>query len=294
VAQRATSRRPRDIALILLLLGLPILFLEVNLRGPGARLNLLDRVILRISAPIEAGVTFCLRGMGGVWHHYVALVGVQQENDQLRSENSQLRTELVAESQAAARADEYERLLGIKQDLTQETLAAHAIAYQTSGFYRILRIRIDRGDADVTRGMPVLSADGVIGTIKDTYGDYSDVQLATDPGSGIDVVVVPPETDTPASVEETDRPEVRAVLKGLGDGERAYLDSLRLSDQVEVGDLVLTSGVRPFPADLAIGRVVRVSRPTAGMSQEADVEMTADFSRLSDVLVLLPNAQASR
>lgn len=276
MGRRAMGRRRRDLVIAALLLALPLLVLQANLKSPSGHLNVLDRVILRVSAPLQAGATSCLRAIGGGWRHYVGLVGVERENEALRAENARLRQSLFAEQQSAARASEYERLLGIKRDLAGETVAAHAIAYETSGFYRMLRVRIDRGGGPITRGLPVTAADGLVGTIKATYGDYSEVLLAADPGSGIDVVLP--------------RSGARAVMKGLGDARHGYLDSLRLSDDVALGDLVVTSGVRPFPKGLPVGRVVAVRRPPAGMSQEADVELAADPSKLGDVLILLPQA----
>jgi rod shape-determining protein MreC len=61
-------------------------------------------------------------------------------------------------------------------------------------------------------------------------------------------------------------------------------------DEVEIGDLLVTSGKgRWFPRGIPVARVTKVIKRELGRDQDVDAVPTADFSRLDSVLVLLTN-----
>jgi rod shape-determining protein MreC len=107
-------------------------------------------------------------------------------------------------------------------------------------------------------------------------GPIADVQLATDPRSSIDVVL--PRTGS------------RGVLKGVA-SDTSYLcriEYLVQKDDVQVGDVVLTSGLGGlFPRDIPVGKVVRLRKPDSSLYQEVEVEPLVDFGKLREVLVVL-------
>jgi rod shape-determining protein MreC len=59
-------------------------------------------------------------------------------------------------------------------------------------------------------------------------------------------------------------------------------------DEVEIGDLLVTSGKgRWFPRGIPVARVTRVVKRELGRDQDVDAAPTVDFSRLDAVLVLV-------
>src|SRR5215510_3342784 len=92
-------RRLVDWSLTGMLILLPALVLRSSLeRGtPSA----FDATILRITAPLEAGVSWIAEGIGGLWSRYVALVDVESENRELRDDNERLRKQLAAMTRRA-------------------------------------------------------------------------------------------------------------------------------------------------------------------------------------------------
>ncbi len=274
------TRRARELVIVAMLLALPLLFLRANLAAAD-HLNVLDRAILRVSAPLQAGFTAILRGVGNVWSSYVALVHVKDDNKRLLDETARLRAELAAAAEGRARAAELEKLVGLKPTLQTETLAARVIGVETSPFFRVVRLKLDRGDAgDVKPGMAVLASAGVVGRVQRVFGPYSDVLLAADPKSSIDVIVA--------------RTGGRGVLKGIaGDNRyRTRIEYLERKDEVAEGDLVVTSGLGGiFPRDVPVGKIVKVSKKDFGLYQEAIVEPVVDFGRLREVLIAVPKEQ---
>jgi rod shape-determining protein MreC len=66
------------------------------------------------------------------------------------------------------------------------------------------------------------------------------------------------------------------------------LDLIPQDVPIEVGDLVLTSGLGGgYPPDLIVGQVVNIRSRDFDLFQEATVQPVVDFNRLEIVLVII-------
>jgi rod shape-determining protein MreC len=270
-------RRLVDWSLAGLLVLLPALVLKASLaRGTPSGL---DEALLRITAPLEAGVSWVVEGVGGMWNRYVALVGVEAENRELREDNDKLRKQLATTTRKAFDVEALEDLAVVKRRTPADTLGARVIGAPVSPQFRVIRIRIDRGEKEVAPGMPVITGTGPVGRIDRVYGDYADVTLMSDKSSSIEVVI--PRTGG------------RGMLTGLGlpDSYACTIGWLEKQTnptaKVEVGDEIVTSGLgASFPPGLVVGKVSKVARDD-GMFQRVEVEPAVDVSRVRAVEVLL-------
>ena len=252
-----------------LLIVIPAAVLRASLsRGTPSGL---DKALLRITAPLEAGVSWVVEGIGGVWSRYVALVDVESENRELRAENEQLREQLATTSRRAYDVEALEDLAVVKRRTPADTLGAHVIGAPLSPQLRVERIRIDRGNREVKEDMPVITGAGPVGTIEKVFGDYADVRLLSDPHSSIDVVA--PRTGD------------LGMVHGKGD-DGLICDLPR--GHVQVGDEVVTSGVdqNPFPAGIVVGKVSKLLEDN-GLDQRVVIEPAVDLTRVRAVMVLL-------
>ncbi|HUQ02582.1 MAG TPA: rod shape-determining protein MreC [Kofleriaceae bacterium] len=274
------TRRAREWVIVAILLALPLLVLRANLKSTSD-LTFLDRGILRVSAPLQSGLIAAARGVGNAWSRYVALWRVSDDNVQLKDENARLKAELERLRQEAARGADLEKLLHLRADVHAETLSARVIGAETSAFFRVVRVKLDRGDLEVKPGMPVVASAGVVGRVQRVFGPYSDVLLASDPKSALDILITSPDKEA--------RVKGRGVLKGIpGDSRyRTRIDYLLRKDEVAEGDIVVTSGLGGFPRHLPVGRIVKVQKRDFGLYQDAEVEPAVEFGKLSEVLVVL-------
>jgi rod shape-determining protein MreC len=149
---------------------------------------------------------------------------------------------------------------------------ANVIGYDTSPAVR--SILIDKGSDDGLRvGMPVESSRGLIGRIFRTTQNSAQVVLITDNASAIPVRL------------GTSR--ATGSLKGRGATGDLIVDWIDLKFQVELGEVVLTSGLGgDFPQDIVIGRVVQVDRNEAELFQQAIVQPATDFDTMEIVFVI--------
>ena len=269
------KRRYLDYALAGLLLLLPAILLRSSLKSPD-HLGGFDKAVLRISSPLQAAASWLVSGVGGYMGDYLWLVDVEDENGRLRAANLRLREELGHARRAAADLAVLEELVALKQRTQAETAAAHVIASSINSHFRVNRIRIDRGGEQVKVGMPVISAEGLVGRVLHSYGSYSDVLLVSDPQSSIDVVI--PSTGG------------RGLLNGLA-SEDSYVCEIEYLEQgktVSVGDEVVSSGLgKHFPEGLVVGTIASVDSAQHGLYQKVTVKPAVKFSSLASVLILL-------
>lgn len=269
-------RRLIDWVLTGFLLLIPALVLRASLsRGePSA----VDETVLRITAPLQAAVSWMADGVGSVWSGYVALIDVESENRELREDNERLRKDLASMSRKAYDVQALEELALVKKRIAADMIGARVIGAPLTPF-RVSRLRIDRGASEIQPNMAVIAGTGPVGVIEKVFGDYADVLLVSDTRSKIDVVV-----------KRTGR---RGFLRGTGrdDSYACTITSLELASQsdqrAQVGDEVVTSGVGLiFPPGLLIGKITKLDGDD-GMLQKVEVDPSVDVSQVRAVMVLL-------
>ncbi|HVV83562.1 MAG TPA: rod shape-determining protein MreC [Kofleriaceae bacterium] len=267
-----------DWALAGLFILIPALVLRASLRRPE-ELGTVDKAVLRVSAPLQSGVSWIFDRLGSLWDRYVALVGTEQENEELRAENEKVRGELAAAERKAFDVEDLEDAAQLRRQTPADTIGARVIATSLTSAYRVVRLQLDRGKEEVSVGMPVITSKGLVGRIQAAYGRHSNVLLLTDPQSSVEVVVK--------------RTGQQGNVKGATDRYGCTIEVERPSDPgaepaVKVGDELYTSGVgAAFPAGIKVGTVTKVKALDYQMFDDVDVEPAVDFSRLRVVEVLL-------
>ena len=120
--------------------------------------------------------------------------------------------------------------------------------------------------------MAVISPEGVVGQILKTAPHHSIVLLLTDYNSAIDSIV--------------QRTRAKAIVEGKGEN-RCQLKYLLRTEEVTVGDLVVTSGFGGyFPKGLMVGEIKKVDKRGHGVFQYAELVPSVDLTNLEEVLVI--------
>jgi rod shape-determining protein MreC len=268
-------KRYRDVALVILLLAVPFFFLRANIRRPE-QTSFIDRALLTVSAPIEYTFSALARGVSSLLSEYVYLVDVKRDNNRLAYQSARLQAKVSQLSVIEAENRRLRRLLGLRDRIGTETVSALVVSKDTTDYFRVAQVTLDAPARGVRPNMPVLSLDGVVGTVRRVAGESVQVQLAVDSGFGVDVVV--------------ERTGARGFVRGGGDNTR-YLVRVELvqsSDSIDNGDILVTSGVGcRFPKGLPVARVTKVLKKDFGIYQTVEAEPVVDFSRLSEVLIVL-------
>lgn len=257
-----------------------MLFLGVCLFIGGA-LFLTSRA--GVLAPVEGIAAAPLNFIAGVFNRLGLGLGqgledwseietLRQRNADLEEALAQFQSELVELREIAS---DYRRLAALldytTQAANQEFVAADVIGIDQMALRRTLTI--NRGTRDgITKGMPVVTGSGLVGRILSVGATSARVLLITDRDSAVS-----------ARLQST-----RAVGSVIGQTSGSLrMEMIPLGQTVQVGDLVITSGLGGnFPPDIVIGIVTSTRQYEFELAQEAELTSLNDFESLEFVLVI--------
>jgi rod shape-determining protein MreC len=219
--------------------------------------------------PIEKNIVRLQGGVSDIWHNYMYLRGVRQQNRELQDQIQQLQLEQVRLRQDAEQARRLQSLLGFKEQFIDKTIAAQVIG--SSGSEQSRLVYLDKGSADgISQDMAVISAQGVVGKVMQVFRHTAQVLLVNDQNSGVGTIL--------------EQSRLQGVLKGRATGE-LVLDKIMAEEEVKVGDRVLTSGGdQIFPKGLPVGTVANVARGPEFLV--VTVKPAASLNHLEEVLVI--------
>lgn len=192
--------------------------------------------------------------------------------ESLRTQNEELRAMVAQAEEYRQEVERLQGLLDLKSEYSVSSTGAHIVGKSTQAWSQT--ISIDKGSADgVKTGQTVMGTTGVIGQTVSVSEHAATVRLVTDPQSGV------------AALLQDSREEgiVRGSLEGL-----LYLEDVDANADIQVGDVVLTSGLGgSYTSGLIIGTVVKVDSTQGDSSRRAVVSPNGDISSLEEVLVVL-------
>ena len=264
--------RYRNVSILVAVLFAQVLGLAVQVKRSTENESTRLIRVWTVSAvsPLEKAIVWFQSGTSNLWHGYVYLRGVRQENRELKDEIEKLRLERVRLVDDAEQARRLQALLGFKEQYISKTTAAQVIG--SSGSEQSRSIYIDKGsNQGLDKDMPVITADGVIGRVLKAYPSVSQVLLINDQTSGVGAIL--------------EQSRLQGILRGTPAGE-VILEKVMSDETVQPGEKVLTSGGdQIFPKGLPIGTVSKVS---AGPEVFLNIRVrpATNLSKLEEVLVI--------
>ncbi|OGP52511.1 MAG: rod shape-determining protein MreC [Deltaproteobacteria bacterium RBG_13_52_11] len=265
-------RRGTLVIVSLVLCTVVLISLQISGRYKGDALHNLG---LRLLSPGQRAFHWTVDSVRTVFQNYVFLVHLKEENYRLQEEVRRLKRENDDLKESAQALERLRRLLLLKERVPITMISAEVVAYSPSASFRT--IVINKGERDgVKKGVPVVTWEGVVGRVMRISPSSSVVLLVIDRNSSVDCLV--------------QRTRTRGIVEGEG-GDRCYLRYVPRTEDIQVGDHIITSGLEGiFPKGLSMGEVVRVEKKEYGLFQEVEVTPSAHFSRLEEVMVILSPA----
>jgi rod shape-determining protein MreC len=166
-------------------------------------------------------------------------------------------------------------LLEARSQVRDEIRVTEIMAVDANPFRHSIIIDVGQRDA-VYDGQAIVDAAGVVGQVIQTGLTTSQALLISDPSHALPV--------------EVNRNGLRTIAKGTGELDRLDLPFLPNNADIEVGDLLVTSGLGGmFPAGYPVAVVTTVNR----IPQEpfADVSATpaASLDQVREVMLIWPS-----
>ncbi|OGP71620.1 MAG: rod shape-determining protein MreC [Deltaproteobacteria bacterium RBG_16_50_11] len=255
--------------ILLLLSALILMSLRVKQRKG---VDFFDALLMEVSSPFQKAGTFVIKTVQGVFQQYFFLVYLQRENTILKQKVSDLQKETHQLREMALANERLQRLLQFREKYAPSSIAAEVIGQDPSSWFKSLTI--NKGERDgIRKGMAVLSPEGVVGQVLKTAPYHSTVLLITDYNSDIDSIV--------------QRNRAKGIVEGRGEN-RCQLKYLLRTEEVRVGDIVVTSGLSGnFPKGLMVGEIRKVEKKGHGIFQYAELVPSVDLTRLEEVLIII-------
>ncbi|MGB2670423.1 MAG: rod shape-determining protein MreC [Candidatus Acidiferrum sp.] len=222
-------------------------------------------------SPFERAGAHGISHVRDTWNHYFALQNTSRDNEELKRENDALKLEITQLQGKAAEADRLAVLLKFRQtNVDVPMVSARVIGGGADSASQT--IYLDRGERDgIRRNMGVITPDGVVGKVIESYKDTAQVLLLTDKDSGVGAMLVDSRIQSPVG--------------GTGD-PLLIMKYIPNDDTVNSGERVVTSGMdRIFPRDLPVGTITDIK--PGNPFKQIRVRPAANLQRLEEVFVLL-------
>ncbi len=238
--------------------------------------TILENGVNAVLSPIQKVVSMCTNGVRGFFSFVTDANEYRKENEVLRDELNQLRTEYKSIEEYQAENERLKELLGLKEELAEyDTVGANVISKESTNWFTVFTI--DKGSADgIAENDVVMVTGGLVGHIEKVGINWATVVSLIDPTSSVGGYI--------------DRIDEVAIVEGdfsLSQEGKCKLTHLPIDSALSVGDTIQTSGLSDiYPRGLLIGKVDAVYTDASTSSKYAVVTPMADFTNIKEVLVI--------
>ena len=260
--------------LLIILIVTSLFLITLDLRG----VKILDGVrsgTQNVLAPFQKAGSSVVIPFRNFFSDVTHLGRTRNQIEKLKADNARLRNKLLERKSADAQLTQLKSVLDLAGNAGYKVLATRVISQGASTSFS-QTITIDAGtSAGVRPNMTVISGEGLVGVVKESFLNSALVMLATDPDFKVGVRI--------AGTQQI------GILSGRG-SKRAELQLLDNQKIVKVGDVLLARGStnnRPFVPGIPIGVISAVDSSAGSIAQSATVMLYPNFSALGVVSVVL-------
>src|ERR1700736_539912 len=231
--------RYRNLTVLLIVVAAQLVLIAWQVRG-NREVPMLRVWSVTAVTPIERVLETVRHYTWGFVEDYFVLVRVRSDNDQLKKEVGELKLRTQYLQAELSTADRARALSVFQAHSPSRTVAARIIGNGPGANSKV--VFVDRGSGSgVQSGMAVITPDGIVGKVLDSYPTASLVMLITDPTFAAGVI--------------SQKNRVRGTLKGQGHSD-TLVDYVQNEEKVDGGEWFYTSGDdRIFPKGFPVGQV---------------------------------------
>lgn len=255
-----------------------LIMIAYNLKYDTGK-SFLRKIVLETVAPVYGVLSGSIRSVQDAWNRYILLVGIQEENRNLKKKINELKAVLVSYQEGYQEAQRLKKLLAITDYHQYSFVTAKVIGREQAALSRT--VLINKGSSDgLKNGMPVMAYPGIIGRLVDVSWHVSRVLLLIDENSNVDAMV--------------QRNRTQGIISGAG-SQGMILKYISKTQDVQKGDIIVSSGMGGvFPKGWLIGQVINVDRQEASLFLKIKVAPFVDFSKLEELLILSSDETAMK
>lgn len=265
---QAISLRGRlTLALVLAFL---LLILDLRL---GA-MQQVRMVLNSVVSPVQYLAAVPEQVLQGAYHTVRSKRSLRRENEQLIREMLELRGQVQRYDFLAIENQRLRSLLATEAQLESTRMVAEVIAVDSDPFSQ--QVVINKGLLhNVFLGQPVIDDRGIVGQVSSVGATTARVILISDASHGL-----PTRSETSG---------IRVVAQGVGDTERLELMHVPHSTDLEVGEMLFSSGLGGiYPEGYPVAVITQVRRDESFPFAQVAARPVAQLDRIRMVLLLWP------
>ena len=269
----ASSGGNRSRLLLVLLLVSSLFLITLDLRG----VNLASGIRSGVSTVISPVENFLTKVFSPVGNFASDVRNFGQSKKQITELNKQidlLKANQILDEDKVSQLNQLKNVLDLAGSGGYQVVAARVINRGSTETFKET-ITIDVGSrSGITKNMTVISESGLVGVVKSVTSNSSIVLLMSDPTFKVGVRI--------AGTQSI------GVVSGQG-GSTYLLQLLDATGEIKEGDALVargSAGDKPFVPGVPVGIVTNVSRNASSITQNADVESSANLEKISVVAVV--------
>lgn len=253
-------------------------FLLISIDHAHEHLGAVRRGLSVLVYPLQAAASLPVRLIDVLADTFATRSRLQIDNVRLLAENRELRARSLRFDALMRENERLRLLLESSANRGEEVAVADILEIDRNPVSR--QIVIDKGSRQhIYVGQPIADAHGILGQIVEVTPFTSTALLIADARHAMAVQV--------------NRTGLRAIAVGAGDADQLFLNFVPTNADVQVGDLVISSGLdNRFPAGYPVGEVSEVSTSPGEQFAKVAVKPSAEISRVREVLLVWPQRRS--
>lgn len=199
-------------------------------------------------------------------------------NDKLETEVLVYKAQLQRMAELSAENLQLKSLLNGAELVKNNVIIAELVGISPDPFHHL--ITINRGASDnIRKGLAVIDGEGLMGQVVEVFENHSRVLLITDSSHALPAYNL--------------RNNVRSIIEGSGDFLRLRLRHVSPTQDIQVGDTLLSSGLgQRFPSGYPVGTVSAIDKDPGQAFIEVSVTPAAKVDRSLRLLVVFSSVEA--
>ena len=269
----ASSGGNRSRLLLVLLLVSSLFLITLDLRGVNLASGIRSGVSTVIS-PVENLFTKLFSPVGNFASDVRNFGQSKKQITELNKQIDLLKANQILDEDKVSQLNQLKNVLDLAGSGGYQVVAARVINRGSTETFKET-MTIDVGSrSGITKNMTVISESGLVGVVKSVTSNSSIVLLMSDPTFKVGVRI--------AGTQSI------GVVSGQG-GSTYLLQLLDATGEIKEGDALVargSAGDRPFVPGVPVGIVTNVNSNASSITQNADVESSANLEKISVVAVV--------
>jgi rod shape-determining protein MreC len=226
--------------------------------------------------PMQKVFNYATEAVDGFASYFYKFDELVEENIALRERIAELEKQNYDAAELEERSAWMSNFLEMKSQHTDFKMLSASVTGRENGNYsKILTIDVGTG-AGVTKNMPVVTSEGIVGRITELGYNWAKV-----------TTIVEAQTSVGAYIERTEDAGICEGQFDLAPDGMCRMSYLPAEAQIAVGDRVLSTGYGSvYPRGLVIGYVETVGINEFTRSPDVTVKCAVDFSELTQVMII--------